>query len=54
MKLNLTLIITLLILAVFAQPRKKIEVLTLGSFHYNFPKSDLIKSDAKEQIDVLY
>jgi hypothetical protein len=53
MKFNLTVILTLLITTVVAQPQKKIEVLTLGSFHFNFPNIDLIKSDTAVQIDVL-
>ncbi len=53
MKYYLTVILALLITTVFAQPNKKIEVLTLGSFHFNFPNLDLIKSKAKDQIDVL-
>jgi hypothetical protein len=36
-----------------AQPKKKIEVLTLGSFHFNFPNLDLIKANTSDQIDVL-
>lgn len=52
MKYKLTIILTLLITTVFAQPQKRIEVLTLGSFHFNFPNLDLIKADAKDQIDV--
>ena len=53
MKLNLTLILTLLSLTVLAQPRKKVEVLTLGSFHFNFPNLDLIKTNTDDKIDVL-
>jgi hypothetical protein len=53
MKLNLTLMLTLLIATVFAQPKKRIEVLTLGSFHFAFRNLDLIKTSAEDQIDVL-
>lgn len=52
MKLNLTVILALLISAVFAQPGKKTEVLTLGSFHFAFHNLDLIKTSAADQIDV--
>jgi hypothetical protein len=53
MKYNLTILLALLITTVLAQPNKKIEVLTLGSFHFNFPNLDLIKSNVQDQIDVL-
>jgi len=53
MKLHLTVILTLLISAVFAQAPKKTEVLTLGSFHFAFRNLDLIKTSAADQIDVL-
>jgi Family of unknown function (DUF5694) len=53
MKLNLTLLLTLLISAVFAQPDKRVEVLTLGSFHFAFHNLDLIKTSTEDQIDVL-
>ncbi len=53
MKLNLTLILTLLISSVFAQPQKKTDVLTLGSFHFAFRNLDLIKTSTEDQIDVL-
>lgn len=53
MKFNLTVILTMLITTVFAQPQKRIEVLTLGIFHFNFPNRDVIKTDAADQIDVL-
>ncbi len=53
MKLSLTLILTLLLSAVFAQPKKKTEVLTLGSFHFAFHNLDLIKTKTSDQIDVL-
>lgn len=53
MKLNLTLVLTLFISVVFAQPQKKTEVLTLGSFHFAFRNLDLIKTSTEDQIDVL-
>ncbi len=53
MKLNLTVILTVLISAVFAQAQKKTEVLTLGSFHFAFRNLDLIKTSTEDQIDVL-
>lgn len=53
MKLYSTVILMLLISTVFAQPRKKTEVLTLGSFHFAFRNLDLIKTSAEDQIDVL-
>jgi len=53
MKLNLTLLLSLLISTVFAQTQKKTEVLTLGSFHFAFRNLDLIKTGKEDQIDVL-
>ncbi len=53
MKLNLTVVFTILIAAVFAQPVQKTEVLTLGTFHFAFRNLDLIKTSAADQIDVL-
>lgn len=53
MKLHLTVILTLLMSVVFAQPIQKTEVLTLGSFHFAFRNLDLIKTSAADQIDVL-
>jgi hypothetical protein len=53
MRLSLALILTLHIPAVFAQPDKRIEVLTLGSFHFAFYNLDLIKTSADDQIDIL-
>jgi len=53
MKLNLTVILSLLIATLFAQPKKQVEVLTLGSFHFAFRNLDLIKTSASDQIDVL-
>jgi len=53
MKLNLTLLLSLLISAVFAQTQKKTAVLTLGSFHFAFRNLDVIKTTKEDQIDVL-
>ncbi len=53
MKLNLTLVLTLFISTGFAQPQKKTEVLTLGSFHFAFRNLDLLKTSIEDQIDVL-
>lgn len=53
MKLNLTLLLTILFSVVFGQPREKTEVLTLGSFHFAFRNLDVIKTSAEDQIDVL-
>lgn len=53
MKINLTLLFTLLFAAVFAQQPKKTDVLTLGSFHFAFRNLDVIKTSAEDQIDVL-
>lgn len=53
MKFNLALILAMFIATTFAQPQKKIEALTLGSFHFDFPNLDLIKAKANDQIDVL-
>ena len=53
MKLHLTLVLTLFISTVFAQPQQKTEVLTLGSFHFAFRNLDLIKTSKEDQIDVL-
>lgn len=32
---------------------QKVEVLTLGTFHFNFPNLDVKKTDSEDQIDVL-
>jgi hypothetical protein len=53
MKFYFSVILTLLITVTFTQAKQKIEVLTLGAFHFDFPNLDLIKSDANDQIDVL-
>ena len=51
MKFKLSVILTLLVTTVFAQP-KRIEVLTLGTFHFEFPNQDIVKTDAADKIDV--
>lgn len=38
--------------ALAAQPAKT-QVMTLGSFHFNFPNLDVVKTDQSDQIDVL-
>lgn len=53
MKFKLSIILTLLITSTLAQSKKQIEVLTLGSFHFNFPNLDVIKTSTKDKIDVL-
>lgn len=53
MKLTLTVVLTLFISAIVAQPQQKTEVLTLGSFHFAFRNLDLIKTSTEDQIDVL-
>jgi len=53
MKIKLSIILTLFITTTFAQSNKQIEVLTLGSFHFNFPNLDLIKTSKDDKIDVL-
>ncbi len=53
MKIYVTILITLFSATIFAQPKQRIEVLTLGSFHFNFPNRDLIKAKTEDQIDVL-
>ena len=53
MKFKLSIILTLLITSTFAQSKKQIEVLTLGSFHFNFPNLDVIKTNTEDKIDVL-
>lgn len=52
MKLSLTLILALSISIAFGQP-KKTEVLTLGTFHFNFLNLDVSKITASDQSDVL-
>ena len=54
MKSRLTIIIILLIASsAIGQSKKQIEVLTLGSFHFDFPNLDIIKTGTDEKIDVL-
>ena len=53
MRFKLLIILTFLITISFAQSKKQIEVLTLGSFHFNFPNLDVIKTSANDKIDVL-
>lgn len=53
---KLSLAITVLLalsVQTFGQKSEPIEVLTLGSFHFNFPNLDVKKIDKKDQIDVL-
>jgi hypothetical protein len=52
MKSSLTLILAFSFSIAFGQP-KKTEVLTLGTFHFNFPNLDIKKIAASDQIDVL-
>ncbi len=52
MKLSLTLILALSLSIVFGQPQKT-EVLTLGTFHFNFPNRDVKRIATADQIDVL-
>jgi len=52
MKLSITLILALFCSIAFGQSPKT-EVLTLGTFHFNFPNLDAVKTDKKNQIDVL-
>ena len=57
MKFTFTAIIALLITSVFPKfifaQTQKIEVLTLGTFHFNFPNLDEVKTEKSNQIDVL-
>lgn len=52
MKLSLTLILVLPCLITFGQPQKT-EVLTLGTFHFEFRNLDVSKMALPDQIDVL-
>jgi hypothetical protein len=52
MKTILTIILTLLSAVMFAQSTKT-QVMTLGTFHFNFPNLDVKTVDKKDQIDVL-
>ena len=54
MKFRLTIILILLIASsAIGQSKKQIEVLTLGSFHFDFPNLDVIKTGTDDKIDVL-
>ena len=52
MKLLLSLCLTFFAATLLAQPSKT-EVLTLGTFHFNFPNLDVVQTSKKDQIDVL-
>ncbi len=52
MKLSFTLILALSFSIAFGQS-KKTEVLTLGTFHFDFPNLDVKKITTSDQIDVL-
>lgn len=52
MKLSLTFILALTWLITFGQPEKT-EVLTLGTFHFEFRNLDVSKTALPDQIDVL-
>jgi len=52
MKSIITLLLAVICLNVLGQTQK-IEVLTLGTFHFAFPNLDIVKIDKKDQIDVL-
>src|SRR5262245_15324227 len=52
MKSYLTITLLLLPLVVLGQSQKT-EIMTLGTFHFNFPNLDVKKVDAGDQIDVL-
>ncbi|WP_051201400.1 DUF5694 domain-containing protein [Christiangramia portivictoriae] len=47
------LLFTLLITLQFNAQTNKTEVLTLGSFHFNFPNNDFVQTEKSNQIDVL-
>ena len=49
----LVIVLSLVCMSMFAQTTSKIPVLTLGSFHFNFPNLDVQKIDRVDQIDVL-
>ena len=54
MEFRLTIILILLIASsAIGQSKKQIEVLTLGSFHFDFPNLDVIKTGTDDKIDVL-
>ena len=46
------ILLSLLLFSTFAQSQKT-EVVTLGTFHFNFPNLDIKKTEAADQIDVL-
>ena len=48
-----TLLFTLLITLQINAQTNKTEVLTLGSFHFNFPNNDFVQTEKSNQIDVL-
>ncbi|TDQ32212.1 DUF5694 domain-containing protein [Zeaxanthinibacter enoshimensis] len=52
MRIYQLLLFLLLVCQSYAQQRPT-EVLTLGTFHFNFPNKDVVKTAASEQIDVL-
>lgn len=52
MKLSLTLILAISVTVTFGQPQKT-EVLTLGTFHFEFRNLDVSKTALPDQIDVL-
>ncbi|WP_424493265.1 DUF5694 domain-containing protein [Salinimicrobium sp. GXAS 041] len=47
------LLFTLLFTLQFNAQTNKTEVLTLGSFHFNFPNNDFVQTEKSNQIDVL-
>lgn len=53
MKFKLSIILIFLIKTTFSQSKKQIEVLTLGSFHFNFANLDVLKTSTEDKIDVL-
>ena len=52
MKFYLAILLSLLLCSSSGQSQKT-EVLTLGTFHFNFPNLDIKKIEAADQIDVL-
>lgn len=48
---NISIILLILNIAIISA--QKTEVLTLGTFHFNFPNRDVSKIESKNQIDVL-
>ena len=52
MKLNLAVFLLLFINVAYGQT-EKIDVLTLGTFHFSFPNLDVQQTDKNDQIDVL-